>query len=80
MMYPYYQSYNGKESELTVDDIKGAQALYGKFELTPWTSASYIELNCFSLRLRPMTVQVYGTLKRKFLFVQMINQVIRNSV
>ena len=35
MMYPYYQIYNGKESELTVDDIKGAQALYGKFEYTP---------------------------------------------
>ena len=33
-MYPYYQSYNGKESVLTVDDIRGAQALYGKSELT----------------------------------------------
>ena len=30
IMFPYYQSYKGKESELTEDDIGGIQSLYGK--------------------------------------------------
>ncbi|XP_065066313.1 interstitial collagenase-like [Rhopilema esculentum] len=29
IMFPYYQSYTGKESELTEDDIGGIQSLYG---------------------------------------------------
>ena len=30
IMYPYYQYYNGHESDLSADDITGIQALYGK--------------------------------------------------
>ena len=31
VMYPIYQSNGGKDFDLNLDDVKGAQSLYGKF-------------------------------------------------
>ena len=45
IMYPYYQSYNGHESDLSTDDITGIQALYGKcwfLTITNWSFSIFM--------------------------------------
>nr|UUA79708.1 matrix metalloproteinase 17-1 [Nemopilema nomurai] len=68
IMYPYYRGYPGLDFELTPDDVRGAQALYGeKTATTPKIPAVTIkpyDARCFS----KMGAVFLGNDKRTYVF------------
>eukprot|EP00795_Rhopilema_esculentum_P009292 gene9292-16988_t len=68
IMFPYYQGYQGADFDLTPDDVRGAQALYGEKAVTipsiPTVTVQPYDSRCFNR----MDAAFLGNDKRTYFF------------